>query len=166
MSGEPSMPPGVWQSEQPPIVTRYRPRATCASSAVAAEAKLKTAAAAINGACALMIFRIFVSLMVLKDRISESLLDAPELASLDPDRLGARRARLSLARRRRSSERSGKPSRSSRELPAHAGHWRHAAKRGRGKEPWRPLPKTARRRARPSSALRHRELRRRRRRTS
>lgn len=35
LSGFPKKYPGVWQSLQPPIVTRYSPRAVCASSAAA-----------------------------------------------------------------------------------------------------------------------------------
>jgi hypothetical protein len=39
MSGLPSRAPGVWQSLQPPNVTRYLPRSTAASSARAVPAK-------------------------------------------------------------------------------------------------------------------------------
>src|SRR5262245_15384150 len=48
MSAWPSMPPGVWQSEQPEIWMRYLPRWICASSACAPPATVASMSAMIK----------------------------------------------------------------------------------------------------------------------
>src|SRR5580698_5211408 len=58
MSGWPRKLPGVWQSPQPPKVTRYLPRATWASSARAAPANRSKAAMAADNPSAFLAISI------------------------------------------------------------------------------------------------------------